>query len=383
MKKVLFALKDMNIGGVEKSLLSLLNEIDSKEYDVTVLLLRRYGGFLEQIPSWVNIIYLDEYSNVESLVNNPPLSEIKQILHKGKYIKGISLLIGYILYKITNDISFYYDKVFKDIPKLNEKYDIAISYTSIIEYLTYYINNKINADKKIGWIHFDVNKLNINVKSMYSLHKNFDKIYIVSQESFDHFVLKFPNLKDKCELKYNVISKNYIMKLADEQIDEMNYDGMKIVTLGRLSKEKGQDMIPQIARQLVDQTIKFKWYLIGQGNLEKELRNSIEQLNLQNYIILLGSKINPYPYLKKADIYVQTSRYEGYCISLAEARMFNLPIVTTDFTGAKEQIKNGVTGSIVQCKIEELSNEIISIVTNKEIREMYRENLKKIRERIG
>ena len=377
MKKILFALKDMNVGGVEKSLVSLLEEIDCNKYDVTLLLLKDFGGFMNQIPNWVKIIFIKEYTDIESLVNNPPLSEIKKCIKKKEYVFSLQLFIGYLYFKFTRNMAIYYYFVFKNIPKINDSYDVAIAYSSLIPYLTYFVNSHIKANKKYGWIHFDVKKLVINKNTLYVLHKNLDRIYVVSREALESFIDIFPKLKDKCELKYNVISRSYIERQSRVKVDLLDSNSFKIITLGRISKEKGQDIIPNIVKNLLDKNYDIKWYLIGDGKLIESIKKSMENLKLNNEIVFLGTKINPYPYLKQADLYVQPSRYEGYCISLAEAKTLYLPIVTTDFAGAKEQITHRFNGSIVRFDEVELFNEIKLLIDDNNLRNLYKENLRK------
>lgn len=383
MKKLLFVLKDMNIGGVEKAFLSLLSEIDQNEFDVTLLLLKRNGGFIKMVPSWVNITILEGYQEIDSLLNNPPLSEIKKVFNNREYIYGIELLIGYIYYKLVGDNSLFYHYVFKNVPNLEEKYDIAISYTSIILYITYFVKNKVHADTKIGWIHFDVNKIKVNKKTLYNIHKKFNKIYIVSRDTYNNFIKMFPKLKEKCEIKYNTISKDNIIKLSNKEVSDMDYTGLKILTLGRLSKEKGQDMIPSIAFKLKENGILFKWYLIGDGALNKQLYKDISSRGLDNEVIILGSRDNPYPYLRAADIYVQTSRYEGYCTTTAEAKCLNKVVLTTNVAGMKEQFINQETGSIVEASIDELYKELVELINNKKKRCLYQKNLFKENSKIN
>lgn len=379
MKKVLFVLKDMNVGGVEKALLSLLNEMDRQEYKITVLLLQNRGGFLNEIPEDVEVKVLERYQDIEGTVNNPPLYEIKKICKKKEISRVLQLLLGYIWYKMSGNMIFYYRMAFSNIHSLTEEYDIAIAFTSLISYLTYFVQYKVKAPIKIGWIHFDVNKLNMDKKTTFSLHKDLDKIYVVSKESYENFVAMFPKLKEKCEVKYNIISKKYIDQMSKEKIMDSafnsNYDGIRIITLGRLSKEKGQDIVPEVALRLKEYGVDFKWYLIGDGNLRQELEREIDTKGLKENVILLGTKTNPYPYLAGADIYVQTSVYEGFCISLAEARALYLPIISTEFAGAKEQIINGETGSIVNRNTDEICDELISLIYDKGKREKYSLNL--------
>lgn len=381
MKTVLFVLKDMNVGGVEKSLISLLNEMDYQKYKVTVLLLKNNGGFLESIPDNVEVKTLEKYEVIESWLNNLPLVEIKELIFTRRFIQAIKLLVGYIWYKLFGNMSLYYKMAFSEIAPMQGEYDVAVSFTSIISFLTYFVKYKVKASKKVGWIHFDVNKLSMDKKTTYSLHKDLTKIYVVSKESYEHFIAMFPKLRDKCEVKYNIVSKKYINQMSEDRITDSTFDcaynGIKIITLGRLSREKGQDIIPEIAFRLKEYGIDFKWYLIGEGNLRKELETEIEKKRLDENVILLGTKTNPYPYLAKADIYVQTSVHEGFCISLAEAIALCLPIVSTEFAGAKEQIINGETGSIVNRNVEEIYKELLELILSEDRSERYRYNLRK------
>lgn len=221
---------------------------------------------------------------------------------------------------------------------------------------------KVSADRKIGWIHFDVDKLVIDKPIVQELHEKMDKIYVVSQDAKEHFCDMFPSMKDKSEVRYNVVDKNMILKMSDEPVERIKVPDCKtIVTLGRLSAEKGQDIIPDVADILRDRGLRFKWYLIGDGNLRDAIEKRIIRLGLENHIILLGTKKNPYPYIKQADLYVQTSIHEGFCITLAEALIFAQHIISTDCAGAREQLRNG-TDCIVQRNADEIANAILCYV---------------------
>lgn len=127
----------------------------------------------------------------------------------------------------------------------------------------------------------------------------------------------------------------------------------------------------------LDDNLNLRWYLIGDGKEKENLEYLIKKNNLEDRIILLGTIGNPYPYFKECDIYVQPSRHEGYCITLAEARLFNKAIVTTDSVGAKEQIVDGETGLIVKFDKFEIYNAIKKIIENKQLGIYITDNLKK------
>ena len=138
---------------------------------------------------------------------------------------------------------------------------------------------------------------------------------------------------------------------------------------------KGQDIIPNIAKKLRDDGYKFKWYCIGDGEFFQSIKNEIDMIGLSENLILLGNQNNPYPYLKAADIYCQPSRKDGFGITISEAKIFALPIVSTDSAGASEQLTDGETGFIVKFDINEIYYAMKTILDNKNIAEKFRINL--------
>ena len=221
-----------------------------------------------------------------------------------------------------------------------------------MDFITYFVLNKIKANKKVQWIHFDITKIGFIKKLAEKNYKKFDRIFVVSEEGREKLINLLPALNNKVEAFFNIISCNLIENMSkNENGFNDSFNGVRILTVGRLSKEKGQDLTINALARLKDDGYKIKWYCIGDGHEKDNYKQIIKNLNLENDYILLGSKLNPYPFMKQCDIYVQPSRHEGYCITLGEARCFDNPIVTTNFTGAKEQIKNEETGLV--CEISE------------------------------
>lgn len=363
MKKVLFAVKNMNVGGVEKSLLSLLNTIDRTEYEVDLLLLEKYGGFMDAIPDWVNVIICKDYAAIKNEVNLPPMQVIKSYFQNGRLGRAAKLLMAYAKTKATKDYSYYYKAVFSTVGRLPKHYDVAVSYTSIISYLTWYVNYHVDADVYVGWVHFDVSKIKPDRTMLLDLHKKMKKIYVVSQSALDAFTAMFPELKEISELRYNVVDKKQILALAEEPAEDIREPGVKtIVTLGRLTSEKGQDIVPEVAAKLKAVGLSFKWYLIGDGGLRRQIEEKSRALGVESAVILLGTKTNPYPYLKQADLYVQTSLYEGRCISIDEAMIFECGIISTKVSGVYEQMVNRRDCAVVERGEEELFSAILKMI---------------------
>lgn len=377
MKSILFMLINMNIGGTEKALINMLHELQKEKYKVTVLLLEKYGGFLDQIPDWVEVKYLSEYKNLKKYINEPPKKNVKELLIKKEYINAFTLFLSYCISKLKDDISYYYKYLLKDVSDL-EEYDIAVAYAGPMDFITYFIANKIRAKKRVQWIHFDISKIGFNKRFAENMYSKFDKIFVVSEEGKNKLNRLIPSLSDKTEVFFNIISSTFIKDMAEnEEGFNDNYNGIRILTVGRLSREKGQDITISVLEKFIKQGYEVRWYCIGEGNMRKELEDMIKNKNLQDNYILLGSKRNPYPFMKECDIYVQSSRHEGYCLTLAEARCFNNPIITTNFTGANEQIRNEKTGLIVNFNQDEMYTAIKRIIKDRELRDYIGNNLGK------
>ncbi|MGJ9459040.1 glycosyltransferase [Oceanobacillus sp. CF4.6] len=364
--KIIFMVINMNIGGTEKALLNMIAEMPEGKYDITILMLEKYGGFLDSIPAKTKVKYIKEYPEIKDMVNNPPRSTAIKILKNRKLINGINFSIITLLSRVFKSKSLFFKYVLKNVPAIENEYDIAVAYAGPMDFISYFVIHKIKAKKKIQWIHFDVTKIGFERQFAEKLYPNFDNIFAVSKEGKDKLIKKLPGLENKIDSFPNRISKELVLKMADEgQGFEDQFNGIRILTVGRLSKEKGQDLVISVLTKLKENGLNVKWYCIGEGNARGEYEQLIKEYDLENDFILLGANPNPYPFMKQCDIYVQPSRHEGYCITLAEARCFNNPIISTNFTGAKEQIKQGKTGLIVNIDVNEIYNSIIELINGK------------------
>ena len=194
------------------------------------------------------------------------------------------------------------------------------------------------------------------------------------------FNAQYPYLRDKTEVFYNIINTEKIKRLSeDKKSFEDNFDGIRILTVGRLTKEKGCDILPDIVANIINKGFNIRWYLLGDGEAREYLIKSILEKKIEDRLLLLGTKDNPYPFFKDCDIYVQPSRHEGYCITLGEAKRFNKPIITTNFVGALEQIDNNETGLIVNFNKQEIIDKIIRVIENRQLKLYMINNLKCIK----
>lgn len=373
MKKILIVSQAMEIGGAEKALLGLLEEIDINKVEVELFLLRHSGELLKYIPK--KIILLPEKKEY-SMLGIP----LKTTLKKGKYNIFLGRLKGKImasLYSYKNslkdsgsvNVEYSHKYTVNYMPMISEKeYDLAISFLCP----HYFVSDKVKAKKKIAWIHTDYETIEIDINSEYNMWSRYDYIASISKNVTESFLKTFPTLKNKIILIENILPIKYIKNIANEEVVTEKVKDNETVTLlsvGRFCEAKNFDNIPNICRRILNAGIKVKWYLIGYGLDEELIRSKIKEMNVEKNVYILGKKENPYPYIKYCDIYIQPSRYEGKCISVIEAQIFNKPVVITNYTTSESQLENGVDGIIVPMENDKCAKKIVEIIQNKELQQ--------------
>lgn len=201
----------------------------------------------------------------------------------------------------------------------------------------------------------------------------------VSPECEQSLKLNFPTCKERIHTIHNIVSSKTVQKLAEEKLTDADFqpNEFTIVTVARLSKEKGIDIAVEACKNLVALNNEIKWYVIGDGSEKSHLENLIHEYQLQNNFHFLGLKSNPYPYVKSATIYVQPSRYEGKSIAIDEAKILEKPIVVTNFTTAKDQLNHKITGIISDSNAQILAHDIMALLNDKNLQNELISNLKK------
>lgn len=380
-KKILISVYDMEIGGIERSLINMLDNFDYDSYDVDLLIFNHTGEFIKFIPKQVNVLpQINDYA----IFRKPITTCIKEGFYKTSIIRVICKLVANIKYKLFKyeECSGYYQiqlalkHNMRYITQIETKYDIAISYAWPHEILL----NKVNANKKIAWIHTDYSSLDIDNKMDLKTWEKFDFIVSVSEECKNSFTKVYPNLIDKVIVVENITSPNLIKILSKETIDDFEHatNIFNIVSVGRYSEAKGFDNAIKALRLLNDRGFKnIKWSIIGYGSDEDLLKSLIKENSLEDSFILLGKKINPYPYMKNCDLYVQPSRYEGKAVTVTEAQILNKPVLITNYPTANSQINDGEDGVICELSIEGIADGIEKLLLNKNLLYTLEQNLLK------
>ena len=372
MKKIFIASHCMELGGAERSLLGILNAVDYQKYEVDLFLYRHTGELLKYIPKEVNLLPEDKQMAMLAI---PFVNVIKKgqfSIAWGRY-QGKKKAIKYEQENQNGKESIVMLEYSHKYTVQHVKKTIETEYDLAISFLTphYYVTDKINAKVKLAWIHTDYSNYLLDVKSELEMWGKYDAIASISEKCTEGFLKVFPELKDKIVEISNVNAEQLIKKQSEEgAADDMHtkVDEMCLCSIGRFAHAKNFDHIPAIAKEIEKKGIKFKWFIIGYGGDEKLIREKIVELGMEERVIILGKKSNPYPYIKKCDIYIQPSRYEGKAVTVLEAQILKKPVVITAFPSSNSQLENRVDGVIVPMDDEECAKGIVDVIRNKELR---------------
>lgn len=379
MKKVLIITHAMEIGGAERALLGLLNSFDYSKYSIDLFLCRKEGDLLRYIPESVNILK----SNQAQFLAVP----MKRLVRKKQW----RILFGRMQAKVLSHTYIWRKKIksenqveltyshkytykYLDYISPNITYDLAISFLTP----HYICLEKCKARRKIAWIHTDYSTIDIDIKTELKMWSPFNYIVSISDKCTDAFLSKFPSLENKIVRIDNIISKEMVNSLANDFIpDEIQkvHNEYIFCSIGRFCYQKNFDNVPNIGRQLLELGLNFKWYIIGYGPEESLIKDRIKEEHMEKYICILGKKINPYPYIKICDFYIQPSRYEGKAVAVREAQLLCKPVIISNYPTSSSQLIDSIDGFIVSLNNQEFALQTINIIKNKELVNRVKQNL--------
>ena len=383
-KKVLISCHSLMAGGVEKSLISFLCELEpyKREFDVDLLVPKQEGMFFEQIPEYVNILQITPHLHCM----NYSFFQ-KQFWNNCDIIGVLFRFIWYLKYNffvkkkqagLQQQIMWkFWSKI---IEPISNQYDIAISYTNGPS--NYLVIDKVAAFKKILWLHNEYQKIGYDKQFDETYYTRADEIVTISSSCVDNFVQVFPQLKYKVKVLENISSANLIRKLGYTELEDDMFNmsignSVILLSVGRLTPQKGFDVALEAAKIMNGLGFNFVWYIIGEGPDYKELIHRRTILGLDDKVIFLGLKKNPYYYMRHCDIFVQPSRYEGKSIVLDEAKILAKPIVVTNYTTVRDSIIDSKDGIVTELQPEDIASAIIDLWNNAKKRKELISNLKK------
>lgn len=367
-KKVAILLPWLKMGGTNKIALNFIKDL-SEYCDVTLILSQNTGELLSDLPDNITVI-VDK------------MQGFKQLLKKD--LKGIQIK------NLWKDLKYYHrirqgqDSIdnYKYIVDRNpiiteEEFDCAISYHGQSPERLLNLLYRMKSKKRIAWIHGEISFDEDKCARLQKYYQQVDHFFFVSNPTRDSFAKVFPCCQGKTTVYYNPINKQEIIEQSLETMN-IEYDPsyFNILTVGRLSNEKGQTMVPEIVALLKQDGFKVRWYLMGDGDTKAQIEEKIKALQVQQDVYLLGTIYNPYPYIKNCDLYVQPSFTEGYSTTICEAGILGKAIIGTEPSGGiKDQITSGLDGEIVEATVDSLKKTIEHLINNRTIIRQYEQNI--------
>lgn len=386
-KRIFISMHYMEIGGAEMALIGLLQALDYTKYDVDLFIYAHRGEMMQFIPKEVNLLpEIKEYAHIECPMKQALLDGCLGVLF-GR-LKAKWLTKRYLRKKGVTEsaagLQYVADCVSPFLPSLLKygEYDLAISFLNPHNY----VYDKVKAKKRICWIHTDYTRIDINVEQELPVWDAYDHIISISPDVTKTFLQVFPSLSNKIVEMENILSPEFVRKRSSEldvsaEMAKSN-NTINLLSVGRFCEAKNYDNVPEICKKIntklstLNSKLSIRWFLIGFGGDEELIRRKIAEAGMQDNVIILGKKSNPYPYIKACDIYVQPSRYEGKSVTVREAQMLCKPVVVTNYPTAKSQIQDGIDGRIVPMDNEGCAQGLEDFILNRKLQEQITDYLK-------
>lgn len=363
MKNILIVTEGFSNGGAEKSLSDFLCNVDLSGLNIEIFCLTK-SSYNLKLPKNILIKYANEY-----VLNffSPIIKSIKYFLKKKKldfiFKRLLLALLARINYrKVTN---YSWNCIKKTLEINKKKYDVAIAFKDGLCW--YYTSEFVNSEKKYAWNHVEYKYIKSDINYDKSILNKFNKVFCVSKASYNH-IKKYFGFENKFQVLYNYINTNEIISKSKQDVIN-NVNTLKITTVGRLAKEKGYSLVLKACKKLKVMNTNFIWYILGDGNEYGKIKKFVLKNSLEKNVILLGSIDNPYPYMKQCDLYVQPSRYEGFGLTLSEAKILSKRIIATNIPQFLEQ-DDGLI-AYINFNLKELIDKIMHYENLVPIRENY------------
>ena len=347
----------MEMGGVEKVILGLFENLDREKFDITLIVNLYQGELRDAVPSHIHYVKVNE--GREDFSKNPLIHKI-QLSARGLKIKFLAKFPDLL------------DKIY-----LKKKYDIEIasSYTDF----SHVLSSPNKKSKKIGWFHTDITSKGLKpiLPKLLNQITQFDYFIFGSQQANDIFKATYPAITlPENKVIINAIPIEEIKKNAEEFEIEKSENIPVFISVGRLHNRKGYHVLAEAHKKLIDEGFLHKIMIIGDGEERENLEKQIQELQIKNSFQLLGMKMNPYPYIKNSDFYIMPSRSEGWPLIIAETLILQKPIIATDVGGISEMITHQKNGYLVEYDVESIMSGMRTFLTNKTIVEDIKEGLK-------
>ena len=353
-------------GGAEKSLVNLLNLMDYKKYSVDLLLFKQEGLFLIQIPKEVQLLPLTYSLRYAYKIDMGMFGSLLGL--KTGMLRLISTFACKVLYKEKAGQQRWVKYYKHCLPNLEGNYDIAVGFLE--GEASYYVIDKVDAEKKILWIHNDFNEIkkNEDAKIYEEYFQKADSVVSISDKCVQILKQNYPNLVNKFCCLPNLTSSTLLKKMSEEfVVSEYEENKFNILSIGRLTRQKGYDIAVEALNILKEKYSDIHWWIIGAGELEEQLKKQVKDNELEEYVTFLGLRANPYPYIRNCDLLVQPSRWEGKSVVLDETKILAKPILATNYSTIKDQLKDKKEGLITDISPKAIAEGIVNLRENPQL----------------
>lgn len=350
MKELLFVINTLGRAGAETALVELLNRLDPEEYRAELYVLANQGDMVSEIPKHVRL--LNRHFEAISVLDPEGQKALRRQVWKAMFNR--LTVVKCFPYLIKNFCAMLSER--KVLPdkllwrvmsdggqRMEKRYDLAVAFLE--GGASYYVSNHVKADRKAAFLHVDYGRAGYTRSLDRDCYLKFDKIFAVSGEVKEAFLEVYPECESRTDIFHNLIDGERIhVKAKDSGGFEDDFSGQRILTVGRLTKQKAFEISVEAMKLLKDEGLRVRWYVLGEGDQRKVLEEQIRTLGLEEDFLLLGAVDNPYPYMLQADVYVHASRYEGKSIAIQEAQILGKAILVSDCSGNREQVEHDVDG---------------------------------------
>ncbi|MGN0841517.1 MAG: glycosyltransferase [Candidatus Ornithospirochaeta sp.] len=352
MKKILIVNNNMHIGGVQKSLVNLLNEVHM-DYDITLFLFDKSGEYLSEIPKGVNVIACTSAYRYFGISQ----SEAKQRSTWSFFARGFLAFITKLLGR-----SAVVRLIDLTQRRLVNHYDVAISFlhsgnpNSFYGGCNEFVLNKVNADKKITVLHGDYTMCGANSPQNNKLYHKFDLVAACSEGCKNTLIKAMPDMSKRCVTLPNC--HNFDKMRADSIVDRMEYpkDRINVLSIGRLGPEKGGERALKAVAKAKGMGIPIKYHIVGDGIKRDELKVTSDSLGISDDVVFYGNQSNPYRFLPNADLLLISSYHEAAPMVIDEAMCFGVPVLSTNTVSAVDMIVNRGIGWICENSQDGIDN---------------------------
>lgn len=365
-KKVLFVIDSLVCGGAEKSLVSLMSLLSRDKYEQSIWMRNPVGEFIRLLPCDVKIVEPPQYNLYESIK-----------LKLATLFYSVMWRYNKVVGKREHHAETLYKCIGWAMKVPDGNWDVVIAYQQGIP--TYLVADKFRDSKKLAWINVNIVNACYNLSFNRQYYDKIDCIVPVSVALQSILQNALPQYSDRYVVVYDILNPETIRKMASENASRIKNGSEEyvIVTVGRLAVQKNYIGAVEVAAELKEMGLKFKWYFVGEGSERGNIEKRIKELGVSKNVILLGTQTNPYAFMQQADVYVQTSTFEGFGLTIAEAKILGKPIVSTNFDVVHDQLVHEKNGLIADMTAKSIAENIYRMISDDGLRSRIVEEVKK------